>query len=709
MSDLASMSDEDLLARLREGRAQQPLRDPTTLSDDELLQGILRQKDGPYAGQTLTQGPTRLEEMGMRAAGGAKAFGTGAAKGLGDVARGFGVLEQMSPEERAKFEQLAAQYPEATVGEIVGQVAPFLIPGTMAARIASLPVRLAATSALGASEGFVVTKGQGGTNAEAAAMAALGAGMGAGFEVFAPIVNSGARAVARALGLNQKSLLTDLGRPTPEFQAALDKAGISFDDIQQSALAEVRNIDGMAKPDQVARLARFKSEGIEPTEGQLTQYFSQQAREARLMSMASGEAGEPLRQRALDQSNIFQDRIDEFVASLGVPNEAGNTIKEALSGRKALLRREKNKLYEDVANAAPEVANAPILTDTIVSAFADPATKRRIARLSPTQANALDDLAVEFGLNQSPEAVQAFLKDGGEITPLTLGNFEDFRQALNLIERTDQTGAISVLTGPIKSALDEEVALIDSAVRNSGMSDAGVLSSLRDARARVREINTEFSPQAISGRLIETKRDGFTPVIEASQVTQQLLRSGTPVESLQAVVNNLTRAGEKGAQALGDLQAATVLQAMDAALKAPSRKTSGVQTMGGNQFAKALDSIGDEKLALIFQGNEAALRRLQSLKQIALDLEPASAATPKGSAPVILDALKRMGRFPGIAAIVDTANFIISAGADDRAVARALKGRPETVENARQISRLYPNLATALGLGAILNVDTENE
>lgn len=695
MSDLASLSDEEILARIQRGREPAVMPAPSQLSDDELLAKLGRK-------------PVE-QTFGQRVAGGARAFGTGTVKGLADVARGFGVLEQMSAQERAEFEALSKQYPEATVGEIVGQVAPWLVPGTAAARIASLPLRVLASGAVGAGEGFVVTKGQGGSNAEAAGMAALGATLGSGFEVLAPVINRGARAVGNALGLGGKKLLTDLGRPTAEFQAALDKAGISFDDIQQSALTTIQKLPSGTDPAQAARMARFETEGILPTAGQITQDFAQQAREARLSSMASGETGDPLRQAMLVQSQTFQKRIDDFVSTLGVPDTAGETIKEALSGRKTLLRNEKNALYKQVAEAAPEVARAPILTDTIEAAIKDPATKRRIARLAPTQASALDDLMIEFGLNKNAEEVNKFIEAGGEVTPLTLGNFEDFRQALNLIERTDQTGAISVLTSPIKGALDEEVALIDDAVQRSGLSDTGVLNTLKEARDRVRELKTEFSPQAITGRLIGKKTDNFTPVIEASQVTQQLLRPNAPIEQLSAVLNNLSRAGEKGVKAIGDLQAATVLQAMDAALKAPSRKTDGVQTFGGNQFAKALDNIGDDKLALIFKGNEPALRRLKNLRQIALDLEPTAGAVPRGSAPVILDALNNIAPGSSAMSILNVGRIVSKAGADERAVARALKGKPEVVEQARQITRLYPNLAAALGLGVIMNVDTENE
>jgi hypothetical protein len=208
--------------------------------------------------------------------------------------------------------------------------------------------------------------------------------------------------------------------------------------------------------------------------------------------------------------------------------------------------------------------------------------------------------------------------------------------------------------------------------------------------------------------LIEKKADRFTPVIEASQVTQQLLRPTAPIEQLTAVVDNLSKAGPKGAEAIKDLQATTVMQALDAALKAPSRKTDGIQTMSGGQFAKALEAIGDEKLAIIFKDNPSALRRLKGLQQIALDMQPTAGAVPKGSAPVILDMLATIGGGQAAGEVMRVGRVLAKAGSDDRAVSAALKGNPEVIETTRMITRLYPSLATALGLGVIINMDKEN-
>ena len=486
--------------------------------------------------------------------------------------------------------------------------------------------------------------------------------------------------------------------------AAQAKAGVPTPGAPPVAVPGVSPEDAAA----LARGSRFEELGVPSTRGDITQEFAQQAEEQRLISMATGEKGEPLRQLKLQQSEAFIKAADDLVDSLGVPSRTGESVKAALTGRKDLLTKEKNALYKEVAETAPEVANVPIFTDEITKSMPDAKTMRRIRRLTPNTADATDDLLVEFGINKNPAAVEAFVKDGGEITPLNLGNSEEFRQALGQIERSDTTGATGVITGPIRRALDEESVFIDDALRESGITDVGVIATLKEARSRVTEIKTEFSPQAISGRLIGVKRDGATPIIEASKVTQELLRPNAPIENLQRTLSNLNKAGSRGKKAVQDLQASVVMDAMEAALKAPSRKTGGIETIGGNQFAKALGKFGDDKLSLLFRGNEKALNTLQNLKQTALDISPTAGAVPRGSAPVILDMFKRAGRLPGLAAIIDATEFVIKAGADDRAVAKALESKPKITRTLTTIRRDFPTIAERLGILTILDRDDQD-
>lgn len=772
-------------------------------------------------------------------------FAVGAGRGMTMLARGAGLAEPESEVTTRAFNRLSDDSMAATIGEIVGEAAPFLAAAPLAGaglatgagrviipQAAKLGGKIAGSAALGATEGGLITKGRGGDVGQTSIGAATGGVLAGSIEALMPVIGRLGSKVFQRLGRTPKGpLLTPDGSPTPELQQALAETGTSFDDLASEAFTVV-NQQGV-DPTQAARAARMSSQGIPATAGDITQDFAQQAKEQRLISMASGESGEPLRQVNLQKSEAFKSRVDELVESLGVPDEAGDSIKAALKGRKKLLQAEKNALYKEVAESTaptlpvdvarstvrgenivnftspsgklsvgvsgdtaqiggamirdaskrgkgegtklyaeaarrlkrdgvnsllsdntveapaakvweklgkqgfpvkksadarlikdsrgdfftvdgdgpvftmdlagdlpepPSIGSIPLMTDSIADSMISSKEIRRLSRLALGPVEATKDLLVEFGIDNSDEAIESF---ADEITPLSLGNFEDFRQAINLIERSDTTGAVKVFTGPIKIALDAEAEIVDGAIKQVDGLDSAVLDTIKQARQRVRQIKTEFSPQSITGRMIDVKRDGVTPVVEASKAARELLKPGAPIENLQRTLSSLSKSGDKGVKAIKDMQASVVLNALEDALKAPSRKTSGIETIGGNQFAKSLSKFGDDKLELLFKGNPKALSRLQNLKQTALDISPASAATPKGSAPVILDIMKKAGSLPGLAAIRDSIEFVLKAGSDDRAVRKAMNARPAFKRAISSLESDFPAIASALGVAAI--------
>lgn len=642
-------------------------------------------------------------------------FLVGAGRGLTNVARGVGLAEQEDPATRQAFKGLAEESIVAQAGEIVGEASPFLLAAPLAgpglatsvggrvlipAATRALP-KVAAAGTLGALEGGILTRGRGGSNVEAVGGTVAGGVLAGTIETMLPVLGRMGRAVFDKLGRKPKGpLLTPDGAPTRELQAALEETGTTFEDLTSRAFATV-NKPGV-DPAQAVRAARFKSQGIPSTAGDITQDFGQQTAEQRILSQAGTAAGDPLRQVKLQQSEAFKAKVSELVDTLGVPEDTGDSLKAALTSRKRTLKAQKNKLYEEVA-ATPGINDIPFITDEIAKALPSPQELRRLSRIAGGQVAATRDLMVEFGVDQTEDAVEAFTKAGGEITPLSLGNFEEFRQAIGQIERADITGAAQVATGPIKAALDAEADLIADRVQAAGLAGGPVIAKLKKARALVRREKTEFSPKAITGRLIDVARkDGVTPIIEASKAAEAVLRPSAPIEHLQRTLSSLHKAGPKGRKAIGNMQASVIMNALEDALKAPSRKTGGIETIGGNQFAKSLSKFGEDKLAMLFRGKERQLQRLANLKQTALDIEPTAGAVPKGSASVVLDIVKGAGNIPGLAAVKQVAEFVIKAGADERAVTRMLKAQPALRKTIGAINADFPALASALGVAAIV-------
>lgn len=640
-------------------------------------------------------------------------FAVGTGRGLTTIGRGVGLVEPEDPATRQAFGQLADESIAAQAGEILGEAAPFLAAAPLAgAGLATsagrvlipqaqrIGTKILGSSVLGALEGATIVGGKGGTAEEAITGAGVGGVLAGTIEASFPVLSRLGRKVFERLGRSPRGPLLDAtGQPTPELQQALDETGTSFAELTETAFAQVDKPGVDAA--QATRAARFNAQDIPATAGDITQQLPQQAAEQRLMSQASSEAGGELRQFKLGQSEAFVSRVDELVDSLGVPAETGDSLKSALSGREKLLREEKNALYKQVADTSPEVANLPLITDDILAAMPEKRDLRRLSRLAGSQVDAVQDLLVEFGIDKSDEALEAFAETGGEVVPLNLGNFEEFRQALNQIDRADTTGAAKVVTGPIRKALDIEADMIDQHVKASGLADDAVLDTLKAARGRVKTLKTEFDPQSIAGRLIDVKRGG-EDVIKSSKMANELLKPAAPIENLQSTLASLRKSGPDGARAIKNLQATTVLNALEASLGAASRKTGGIQTVGGNQFSKSLEKFGGDKLKELFKGNEKALNRLLNLKQTALDISPEGAAVPKGSAPVILDIVKRAGSLPGLAAIRDTVSFIVNAGKDERAVRKALNAKPVFKRVAGALEQDFPAVASALGIAAVV-------
>jgi hypothetical protein len=689
--------------RTPEGRTFRVTGDsPPTQEELEQINAQLSATATSAAGADPNQGIGALDSMKISAG-----------RGLATIGRGLGLMEPEDPLTKAHYERLAGDRPVSTgVGQLAGEAGPFLPFGMGVGAIRATGPRILAATAVGAAEGGTIASGRGQGFNEILDNAGLGGAVAGGLEAAFPVISRlGAEVVSRATGKAPTGALLDRrGNPTPELSAALQKLNMSFGDLAQESVFILKNSPPGVDPQAALRAARFRELGIPASRGNITQDFAQQAQEERLVNTIL-EASQPMRALQLEQSQKFEQGINDLVASLGVTDETGALVKSALSGLEAGIKSDKNELYRRMAEESPQVMNIPIIPNQIKGALPDVAQLRRVSRIPGNTVEALQDLLVEFGIDNTPEAVEAFTKSGGKVIPLTLGNMEEFRAALNQLGGSPSAQsagerAMAGIVGRLKGALDEEAEVLEKSLLDANVANSSVLEPLREARSLVVRLKTEFSPQSIVGRLTDVKQDGITPMVEASRVYDSVLGRNQPIEYLERTIKALNEAGPQGRRAVEALQAETVLRALDDALKAPSRKTSGIQTIGYSQFVKSLDALGEDKLNLLFPSGAPLRNKLEMFRGAANDLTPDARATPRGSAPVIMDVLNRMGRSPGIAAFVDTMKFVVNAGADDRAVRRAMNARPEVKRVITHIKNDYPSLASALGIAA-LSVEEE--
>lgn len=677
-------TQSQLLERFQRFQAQQPVQ-PEIQPTDGLQpeqQEILRR---------------RAEEITPTEAG---LLGVG--RGIVGLGRGLGLVGPETPTERQVFEAIEERRPIAVeAGEIIGEAAPFAaIGGPIVGIGRGLISRSLLSAGVGAVEGGILASSE---EESVGFGVATGATIAGSIEAVSPVIGKLAGGLFRRIKgrLPKKPLIDKFGKPSDELKSALDEAGLGIDDLSDQAQQLLIEEGGGFTPTEAVRRAQFKELGIEPTTGDITQQFTQQAEEARLVTSASEAAANPLRTRRLEQSQALRQRLNEIVDNIDAPQNVGDAVKDALIGRKELLTSQKNKLYKEAAKTAENLGGLPILTDNIRDAIPDAAELRRLSRFEGSQVPALRDLLVEFGIDKTPASVDAFTRAGGEVLPLSLDNVEEFRQSLNRVIRADRTGAGAVAVSPIKNALDDEMELIGKSLDAAGITDQNIINTLADARSTVQQIKTEFSPADIRGQLIGLRKDGFTPIIESSQVFDKIVKGNRPPELIEKTIESLKKA-EGGGSAIASIQSATVLDLLNSAFAAESRKISGEKVFGGNAFNKQLNKLGERKLKAIFSTRPQLLKRLELVGRIAKDIEPSSAATPKGSGPILLDMLNKTQAL-SVADVSGTSSTVIQAirlflkeGGDSVAVNRALQGKPVLREALNQAQRRYPSIFSAI-------------
>jgi hypothetical protein len=674
-------------------------------------------REDAYAGVAEDVGPGEAALIGM-------------GRGFATIGRGLGLMEPEDEGERLAMEALKKKRPYLTgAGEIVGEAAPFVVPGLAAARIPMMAGRVAAGVGLGGAEGGLIAAG---TDQDVVPATGIGAAIGGAAEVVFPVLGRISRGIyQRVMGSAPKGALIDAaGQPTTEFQSALDEAGINYDDLVADAQDYIAQQKPGADPAQVAKAARFQQEGVPLTRGEMMAgegKFAQQATEQRLLESAADVQADPMRQFKLQQSEAIKTSLESVIGAERTAEETGAMMMEALTGRKKLLRTQKNELYSLAAENAKEAGGIPLFIDDISDAIPDADTLEDLKITAPAAMESLNKLLARYGISEPlapivtksrasrpvdiagtlgtrPSGYEEVVTEIPAPAMLTVDSLERFRKSLNAIERGDLTGASTVAIAPIKAALDKEADQLADRLSAQGLS-SDIVEPLKLARKTVRQLKTEFSPQAITGRLIGVRRDGVTPVIEASKAYSKL--AAEPVESVRRTIQSLAKAGEKGQQAIADLQTTTMLDLISAGFGTESRKINGVKVFNPIAFKNRIKSLGPDKLASIFVNNKQALNKINSIEKIAGDLIPPAGAMPKGSASVIMDLMNRLGvvaitgKLPGGQLLIEQMRRLSEGAATRAQVEKAIAASPEVKRIAYMFDEVFPGVASAFGVAGI--------
>jgi hypothetical protein len=496
-----------------------------------------------------------------------------------------------------------------------------------------------------------------------------------------------------ALEMTGSPVLAAIAKALPAATAEVATLGTAT-----PALTATRQIakgaDGLDLATQARREA-FESEGVAATRGDVTQDLPQQKIESQLFEQAD-EIGDQARKIRLQQSTDIKNRLESLINNTGIPEELGESVKQALTTRKGDLKTARSDAYKALSESTQGI-NLPISTSAIKKSFPDAGEIRDIAGLAPQQAKVLDSLLKEFMVVGSEGLEQ-----------LSVSNFEKFRKRLNAIEKSDQTGQISRATVPIKKALDEEVDLITKNLMENG--SPNVAENAKQARKSHISLKTEFDDKALTSTFINNKRKSNIAQVENSQVYQKLSSKSTPIEQFSQVIDSLRESGNSGVKALSDLKNRMIVDIIDSSFSAGSRKIIGERTFGTDKYQKTVDTL-KPKINKLFSPKE--INRIENLYKIAENIRPPSGAVPKGSAGFFIDLMNKAGitavtaKVPLGGLAVDQITELSKRAKNRKALERSLE-LPKYKDTVKTIKSDYPALAAILGIGAATGIDNDS-
>jgi len=597
------------------------------------------------------------------------AFRVGIGRGFATIGRGIGLVDPEDEATQAGIEALKAKSPIATgAGEIIGETAPFLLPGAAIGKIPSAAGRVATTAGLGATEGALITKGLGGDTDDQIQAGGI-SGVAAGtMELALPHIGRiGGAFIRRAFGKEPAGAIIDsAGNPSKELLEALKKEGVEYSDLVDQAASLSKTAD----PDQAARKAILESEGLTPTKAQITR----DAADFQAQQEAAKTSGR-VRDAIEDQDRALTTRFQSAVVGTG--GEAGqptNTVFDALTSKATDLDSKVGSLYK---RAREQAAGAQNVDFSLLA--------RKLSDSIGSDTKAGGNVTAVIGEMKRLGLVDDDLNVTGKAT---VEASEDLRAFINTLY-DPQNGFGNLLGRQMKDALDDDV------FRASGK------DIFNQARTAKREFEQELARSGLSkfdSRKQNLVRDILENKINPDTFINDVVRSKRwrpeDIQQLKSYVGTT----EAGKQALMDMKADVMDDIFSRSFIGPE-DAQGFQALSRDKLEKAINGIGDKKLSVIFDTGE--VKFLKKMMAVAKIREPVR-GTQQGlgpSAQAVGGVEKLIRDIPLVGAAYD-----MTIDASGRL---ALKSKP--ARQAVTIEGSPAATAAALGLGASASAAAQNE
>jgi hypothetical protein len=209
---------------------------------------------------------------------------------------------------------------------------------------------VAQTGLTGAAEAAAITKGKGGGDVDTAQAAGIGGAIAGGAEVAFPVIGRiGSRLFRKMSGRNPTAPILDAaGNPSVELQEALDKSGLSFEDLGVEANRLLRSGDAV-DPKTVSRRTFLEDQGIVPTRAQATgdaaDFQAQQE-----LAKTSGRVRRALETQEEQLGSQFENAI---TSTGGSANRSNSTAFDHIADRSIELDSAISNAYKQARASAP--------------------------------------------------------------------------------------------------------------------------------------------------------------------------------------------------------------------------------------------------------------------------------------------------------------------------------------------------------------------
>ena len=560
-------------------------------------------------------------------------------RGLDKIARAvgikaFGLGEEEDPTTKQAFEALGRERPViTTVGEAVGESLPFAAVPVGA--IAGTGARVAATAGLGALEGGLIRRGEGGSESQQIRGAGTGAAIAGGLEAISPFIGRiGSKIIKKVFNRAPKGpLLKPNGLPTEEFEQALDKSGLTFEDLKEGATEFIEAQKPGAEPEQVARASFFESQGLideaAPTSAQVTRDPTQFQRQQEL-SKTTG----PVRARLESQQGLLVNKFDETIAGTsGKPVTSGNPVVDAVTNK---ITTADNKISELYKQARKNTNNEPVVQ---LNRFFGELSKRRADNdLTGGLVSSIEGLAKEQGV-LDPET--------GVFALVSVEDAEKFVQSINKrYKGTNDFGRL--VSRELKDAIDLDVA------------KSGGEQLFKTARQEKAKLEAQLRTVGASKRSKRAK-SLIKDIIEEKVNPEDFLNASVLSKTFRANelkdLKKFLTIGDPdqvkaGKQAWNDLRAETLDYIKNKSFVGPE-DAAGNRNLSRIQLERSIDRIGREKMSALFEPEE--IKFLNDMIKVSRLLEPVrGTALGKGPTAQAIESLqRRIDKIPVLNVFVD--------------------------------------------------------